>query len=157
MENDPNKKESKGKRIFKKALRRNSKSSNSGQNSEQGVGVSRSKSAENENISIEIHDGTPLPKPDGVKKKTDNCANGQPAGGRLSVIRDSSLEVAKGKKNVEIHESHNRMIEGTLAAPEGNAKPNNVLFPVVKEQRLSIQDGVKRNLKRVRWCNITKN
>lgn len=155
MENDPNKKESKGKRIFKKALRRNSKSSNSGQNSEQGVGISRSKSAENKNLSIEINDGTPLPKPDGAKKKSDNSANGQPAGGRLSVIQDSSVDVARGKKNVEIHESHNKMIDETLTVVEGNAKPNNVLFPVLKEQRLSIQDGIKRNLKRVRSCNIT--
>lgn len=149
MENDPNKKESKGKRIFKKALRRNSKSSSSGQNSDQGVGVSRSKSAENKNLSIEINEGTLLPKPDGAKKKADSSAN-QAATGRLSIIHDSSTDVARGKKNVEIHESHNKMIDETLTVSEGNAKPNDVALPVVNQQRLSIQDGVKRNLKRVR-------
>ncbi|KOB71955.1 AN1-type zinc finger protein 5 [Operophtera brumata] len=116
MENDPNKKESKGKRIFKKARRRNSNSSNSGQNSEHGVGVSRSKSTENKNLSIEINDGTPLPKPDGAK--TDNSADGQKKGGKLSIIQDSSVEVAKGKNNVEIHESRNNIIVKTLSKLE---------------------------------------
>lgn len=150
MENDPNKKESKGKRIFKKALRRNSKSSNSGQNSEQGVGVSRSESTENKNLSIEINDGTPLPKPDGAKNKTDNSAGGQNMGVKLSVIQDSSVEVSKGKKTVEIHESNNRLFIETLTVSEGNAKPNNETSLVVKEQHHSSLDGVKNNLKRVR-------
>lgn len=148
MENDPNKKESKGKRIFKKALRRNSKSSSSGQNSDQAVGVSRSKSAENEHLSIEINDGTPLPKPDGTNKKADSL---QPnPGNRLSTIEDSVTEITNGKKAVEIHESQNKMIEKALSVTEDNAKTNILALPVVKEQRLSIQDGPKKNLKRVR-------
>lgn len=130
MENDPNKKDSKGKRIFKKALRRNSKTSNSGQGSglEQGIGVSRSKS-------FEPAGGAPLPEPGGAAEPP------APLGGP-----DRLCDTLKSKK-VEIRESQNKTI-AELPVANNNANANES-FSDLKEPGLSIQDSAKRNLKRV--------
>ncbi|KPI99401.1 PREDICTED: zinc finger AN1 domain-containing stress-associated protein 15 isoform X1 [Papilio xuthus] len=66
MENDPSKKESKGKRILKKALRRNSKSSNNNSGADD-TSVSRSKSFQSKRRGVEIND--PLPTPEGAIEK----------------------------------------------------------------------------------------
>nr|XP_026485640.1 uncharacterized protein LOC113393132 [Vanessa tameamea] len=142
MESDPNKKESKGKRILKKAIRRNSKSSNNSQNSalSQGSGATRSKSFENKRLALEINDSTPLPTPDG----TERAEHGHNSP-RLNI--DEPQQVHKdddggmrSKKTVDINEGHNTVYEETPAANSTNAK--NI-------SNLSVVDASKRNLKRV--------
>nr|XP_034828394.1 AN1-type zinc finger protein 3 homolog isoform X2 [Maniola hyperantus] len=91
MEKDLNKKESKGKRIFKKATRRNSTSSNNNsQNSscEHSVGVSRLKSFENKRLSVEINDTKALPTPDGTSEKSDSFT-----APKLKIEEKSSAEI----------------------------------------------------------------
>ncbi|XP_021191566.2 AN1-type zinc finger protein 5 isoform X2 [Helicoverpa armigera] len=148
MENDPSKKESKGKRIFKKAIRRNSKSNNSSQNSalEQGIGVTRSKSFENKRLSIEINDSAPLPTPDGTKEKVD-------AGQKIKLedksqnqecaltIQDQLTDSGKNRKVVGIQD--------TKETPSGS-KSAKFISPKleIKEPRPSEAEGGKKNLKR---------
>lgn len=157
MENDPSKKESKGKRIFKKAIRRNSKqSNNSSQNSalEQGIGVSRSKSFENKRGSIEINDSTPLPTPDGTKEKLDTAQKLKLDDKTLnqelalpSVVQPTD----KGyKKTVQDARNPNK------AAPSGSNKGVKMSSPKleIKDERPSeTAPGVKRGLKRVGFPN----
>ncbi|XP_045767487.1 uncharacterized protein LOC123868873 isoform X2 [Maniola jurtina] len=92
MEKDLNKKESKGKRIFKKATRRNSTSNNNSQNSslEHSVGVSRSKSFENKRLSVDINDTKPLPTPDGTSEKSDSLT-----APKLKIEEKSSAEIKR--------------------------------------------------------------
>lgn len=152
MENDPSKKESKGKRIFKKAIRRNSKqSNNSSQNSalEQGIGVSRSKSFENKRGSIEINDSAPLPTPDGTKEKLDaaqkvklddNTLNQECALPSLEQPTD-----AGHKKNIQDARNQNK------ATPSGSNKGVKISSPKleIKDERPSgAAPGVKKSLKR---------
>lgn len=157
MENDPSKKESKGKRIFKKAIRRNSKqSNNSSQNSalEQGIGVSRSKSFENKRGSIEINDSAPLPTPDGTKEKLDaaqkvklddNTLNQECALPSLEQPTD-----AGHKKNIQDARNQNK------ATPSGSNKGVKISSPKleIKDERPSgAAPGVKKSLKRVGFQN----
>ncbi|XP_026725977.1 AN1-type zinc finger protein 5-like isoform X2 [Trichoplusia ni] len=155
MENDPSKKESKGKRIFKKAIRRNSKSNNSSQNSsiEQGTGVSRSKSFENKHLSIDINDSTPLPTPDGTKEKADHAGQKIKLDDKTQnqecdlATQDTSADLVKNKKNVDIQENLNEVYSET---PSGSNKGAKFTSPKleIKEQRPSESDGAKKNLKR---------
>lgn len=134
MENDPNKKESKGKRIFKKAVRRNSKSSNIGQGSaleHQGIGGTRSRSLEGPGGALETSVSVPLPKPDGTNS---------PQQGITSATVRSDIKWRK----IEIRESHNETIAET---PHLDSKE--LLLRAPNNTSLSSQDGVKRNLKRV--------
>lgn len=69
MENDPNKKDSKGKRLIKKALRRRSSNQSSTLELGGGGGVSRSKSEESKQglaaaAAAADRDNAPLPAPD---------------------------------------------------------------------------------------------
>lgn len=126
MENDPNKKESKGKRILKKATRRNSKSSNTSQNSalSQSVAVSRSKSFENKRLSIEINDSTPLPTPDGTTDKADHAhyAPGLKIEDSTQRIQDNSKDELKLKKTVDIKEDFNTIHEEVAEVGSKNSK-----------------------------------
>lgn len=139
MESDPNKKESKGKRILKKAIRRNSKSGNNSQSSalSLGIGATRSKSFENKRLSIEINDSTPLPTPDGTERTDVHNAP------KLN-IDDEQPQASK--KAVDINEGYNTVHEEMASATSKDAK---ILSPNVKSPRTSEVDGSKRNLKRV--------
>lgn len=128
MENDPNKKEFKGKRILKKALRRTSKSSNSS-NNESNLGVSRSKSFESKRAAgaETANDSAPLPRPDGA---TATAADDK--------ITDIAL-----KKTVDIQEQHNIIHEDQTPVS-------------TRDLKLSSQNDInsepstsKKNLKRV--------
>lgn len=155
MENDPSKKESKGKRIFKKAIRRNSKSNNSSQNSalEQGIGVTRSKSFENKRVSIEINDSAPLPTPDGTKEKVD-------AGQKVKLedktqnqdcalaSQDRSKNAVQKKNIVGLQDARNQ----NKNTPSGSNKGVKISSPKleIKDERPSEPAiGFKKNLKRV--------
>lgn len=123
MDDDPSKKESKGKRIFKKAVRRNSKSTSSGSSAEGGAGVSHTKSQE---TVASAH------------------ASEQAA---TAIATATATTDYRGKKSVEIHESQNRMImeaASPLVAVETSA--------LLKKLKTSVNDvrGEPRNLKRVR-------
>ncbi|OWR48127.1 AN1-type zinc finger protein 6 isoform X1 [Danaus plexippus] len=111
MENDPSKKESKGKRILKKALRRNSKSSNNSQSSPLDLSIgSRSKSFENKRASIEINDSTPLPTPDGTSEIAEHSR------GRLAPKVKAEEDVRPAKKTVDINETRNTVQDEEPAA-----------------------------------------
>ncbi|XP_045449195.1 uncharacterized protein LOC123657717 [Melitaea cinxia] len=137
MESDPNKKESKGKRILKKANRRNSKSGNNSQSSafSLGIGATRSKSFENKRLSIEINDSTPLPTPDGTERTDVHNA---------SKLNIDDEQPQASKKAVDINEGYN-----TVHEEIASAKDAKILSPNVKSPRTSEVDGSKRNLKRV--------
>lgn len=117
MENDPNKKDSKEKRIIKKTKRRNSKSSNNSQNS----GLDRnngSKSLKNKNLALGLN-GTPLPKPDGSKQRNNYSATGLKLDDKnqLSVLisnKDASND--KAKMNLSIQENQNDVFEEVASA-----------------------------------------
>ncbi|XP_075975925.1 zinc finger AN1-type doctor no isoform X1 [Anticarsia gemmatalis] len=149
MENDPSKKESKGKRIFKKAIRRNSKSNNSSQNSalEVGIGVSRSKSFENKRQSLEINDSTPLPKPDGTKESADIAGKSKLDEKTAAQNQTALLTNAKARKSVDIQENRNEVFGGSASVSKRVAK---LLSPKleIKDQRPPEADGVKKSLKR---------
>ncbi|XP_050349213.1 AN1-type zinc finger protein 6 isoform X1 [Nymphalis io] len=141
MESDPNKKESKGKRILKKAIRRNSKSSNNSQSSalSQGSGATRSKSFENKRLSVDINDSTPLPTPDGTER-AEHSHNGP----RLNIdepqqVHRDDHDGMRSKKTVDINEGHNTVYEETPPANSNNAK---------NTSNLSLVDGTKKILKR---------
>lgn len=123
MENDPNKKESKGKRILKKALRRTSKSSNSSTN-ESSLAISRSKSCEANPGVAAANDSAPLPKPDGAA--------------------DPELieAPAAAKKTVDIQEGNNII-------HEDNTPSTRDLKHSSQEEYLSEPSTSKKNLKRV--------
>ncbi|CAB3235425.1 unnamed protein product [Arctia plantaginis] len=152
MENDPSKKESKGKRIFKKAIRRNSKSNSGSQNSalEVGIGVSRSKSFENKHQSLEINDSTPLPKPDGTKEILESSAKSKVDDKAADHNQESAPTLeSNGRKSVDIQENRNQLIGISPSASKKDAKQ--ILSPPkleIKDQRPSEADGVKKNLKR---------
>lgn len=152
MENDPSKKESKGKRIFKKAIRRNSKSNNSSQNSalEQGIGVSRSKSFENKHQSIEINDSAPLPTPDGTKEKDQKVKLDDKTQNQECALtnQDQATDLASNKKIVDIQENRNKVYAETPSGSNKGAKLNSPKLEI-KDQRPSEVDGGKKNLKRV--------
>ncbi|CAG4945821.1 unnamed protein product [Colias eurytheme] len=157
MENDPNKKESKGKRILKKALRRSSKSSNNSQSSAtDSVAVSRSKSFENKRLSIEINESTPLPTPDGTKETAEsNSANTKtktenktrpPT--KLSVNRNGPSRESRLEKVVEIQEDRNLV----YPPPENTSTSKDIKLrtsprPVKDEPNTDI-GGDKKSLKR---------
>lgn len=126
MENDPNKKESKGKRTLKKAVRRSSKSSNNSQNSalSQSVAVSRSKSFENKRLSIEINDSTPLPTPDGTTDKAERAryAPEPKIEDKTQRVQDNSNAELKLKKIVGIKEDFNTIHEEAAAVGSKNSK-----------------------------------
>ncbi|XP_004930542.1 AN1-type zinc finger protein 6 isoform X1 [Bombyx mori] len=67
MENDPNKKESRGRRLFKKVIRRKSKSSDDGKNSKLERRNEESASIENKSGSEDINDSSSLRNVDGTK------------------------------------------------------------------------------------------
>ncbi|CAH0673881.1 unnamed protein product [Spodoptera exigua] len=141
MENDPSKKESKGKRIFKKAIRRISKSNNSSQNSalEQGIGVTRSKSFENKRLSIEINDSAPLPTPDGTKEKPDASQKIKLDDHAQNESNQDPIKVA-AKVGIKEHKE----------APSGSNKGVKLSSPKleIKNQRPSDAESGKKNLKR---------
>ncbi|XP_030030698.1 AN1-type zinc finger protein 5 isoform X1 [Manduca sexta] len=153
MENDPSKKESKGKRIFKKAIRRNSKSNNNtGQNSslEQGISVSRSKSFENKHMSIDINDSAPLPTPDGTKEKIDHGATeqkiklddktlerGSPAQGRVDQV--------KVKRAAQIQKNRDQPLAESPAFSKKTVKLNT---PTVSIAEQPSETDRRKNLKR---------
>lgn len=148
MENDPNKKESKGKRILKKAIRRNSKSnSNNSQSSamEQSIGVSRSKSFENKRLSIEINDSTPLPMPDGTKEKEHN-----ESGHKLKLGQDGPADDARLRKVVEIQEDRNEVFESATVSRNSAVSRTSPRLDK-KSDRASEIDPNKKSLKRVRF------
>lgn len=151
MENDPNKKESKGKRIFKKAIRRNSKSSNSSQNStlEAGIGATPSKSLENKTQSSESNISVPLPKPNGITETEEPSFKIQ-----LNVKSDSQNQKAetsvglKTRKIVDIQENHNEVFGDSSSASKKNAKSVSAKLEL-KDQQPSSTNSVKKGLKRV--------
>lgn len=153
MENDPSKKESKGKRIFKKAIRRNSKSSNNSQNSplESGINISRSKSFENKHLSIEINDSTPLPTPDGTNEKVEYSHLGQKNIEEKEIPKDFNFtrpsEEVKVKK-VEIRENRNEIYDEPATASNKDAKSKTSPRLEKNERLIETGDG-KRSLKRV--------
>ncbi|VVC94488.1 unnamed protein product [Leptidea sinapis] len=116
MENDPNKKESKGKRILKKALRRISKSSNNSQTSTDNISVTRSKSFENKRLSVEINESTPKAdiscKAESIsssaRSKLDNKLKPSI---KQSLKLEPSCRDTKLEKVVEIQEERNEIIE----------------------------------------------
>ncbi|XP_046967617.1 AN1-type zinc finger protein 6 isoform X1 [Vanessa cardui] len=140
MESDPNKKESKGKRILKKAIRRNSKSSNNSQSSalSQGSGATRSKSFENKRLSLEINDSAPLPTPDGADRAEHSRTSPRLTADEPPGHKDDHGGV-RAKKTVDINEGHNTVYEEAPAANTTNAK--NI-------SNLSVVDASKKNLKR---------
>ncbi|CAG9579923.1 unnamed protein product [Danaus chrysippus] len=116
MENDPSKKESKGKRILKKALRRNSKSSNNSQNSPLDLSIgSRSKSFENKRASIEINDSTPLPTPDGTSEVAEYSK-------KIKIEED----VRPAKKTVDINETRNTVQDEPAASVDVDGSKKNL-------------------------------
>ncbi|CAK1543902.1 unnamed protein product [Leptosia nina] len=151
MENDPNKKESKGKRILKKALRRSSKSSNNSQGSAtDSVAVTRSKS-ENKRLSIEINDSAPLPTPDGTKRATDANSAGsklkaenRTRPSKLSVDRNGAPRDSKLEKVVEIQEERNVSYPPDETGTSADAKAK--ASPRVEDRRPLESD--KKSLKR---------
>lgn len=153
MENDPSKKESKGKRIFKKAIRRNSKSNNSSQNSalEQGIDVTRSKSSDNKRASIKINDSAPLPTSDGTKEKVDaaqkikleDITQNQEC---ALTIQDQPTDAGQ-KKNVPGSQDARKP-----QMPSGSTKGVKISSPKleIKDERPSeVALSFKKNLKRV--------
>lgn len=147
MENDPNKKESKGKRLLKKALRRNSKSSNSSQSSEPSTTVSRSKSFENKQQSLEINDSAPLPILDGTKPNPAGGARGRPERAPPPLER-IPIDEKKSKKMVDIQESRNEVYEEAASASKSDA--NATSLKLENTVRHSEAESSKKNLKRVR-------
>ncbi|XP_072929333.1 uncharacterized protein drn isoform X1 [Epargyreus clarus] len=157
MEDDPNKKESKGKRILKKAIRRNSKSNNSQSSVQNNSGVSRSKSFENQRLSVEINDSTPLPKPDGTKEnlegsvstqknKTDTKVEAQEY--KRSSLQDRLLKDMKAKKIVAIQESQNEVFEDNAHDIETPRKDEDFKSPDDKKEPDATAGFSKKNLKR---------
>jgi hypothetical protein len=158
MENDPSKKESKGKRILKKAIRRNSKSSNNNSQSsamDQMVGVSRSKSFENKHLSIEINDSTPLPTPDGAKEKVDHDSGQKPKiDDKLFPNQQRLPDEVKSKKVVEIHENKNEVFGETTNVSKGSTKSRNSPRLDRKSDRFIEPETSKKSLKRVRFLYL---
>lgn len=161
MEDDPNKKESKGKRILKKAIRRNSKSNNSQSSGQSSIGVSRSKSFENQRLSIEINDSTPLPKPDGTKEKLEGSASNQKNKTdakiegqefKRSSLQDRLLKDIKAKKIVAIQESQNEVFEDNAHDIDTPRKDEDFKSPDDKKELDTTAGFSKKNLKRV--CEI---
>lgn len=154
MENDPNKKESKGKRILKKAIRRNSKSNNNSQSSamEQSIGVSRSKSFENKRLSIEINDSTPLPMPDGTKEKVEHneSVHKPKIDERLYPGQEGPSDELKLKKVVEIQESRNEVFGESATVSKNSSRTRSSPRLDKKNDRVSEIDPNKKSLKRVR-------
>ncbi|CAH0399095.1 unnamed protein product [Chilo suppressalis] len=152
MENDPSKKESKVKRILKKAIRRNSKASNNSQSSamEQTVGVSRSKSFENKHMSIQINDSTPLPTPDGTKETIEHSepSQRQKTEEKLSLGQNAPIDQVKLKKIVEIQENKNEFFEEAPSMSKGSIKSKNSPRLEKQSERYSEPEPMKKNLKR---------
>lgn len=145
MENDPNKKDSKGKRLFKKAIRRNSKNNNNGSQQsaimEQGVSVSRSKSFENKGGSERLNDSTPLPTPDGPSDKAEHEA----AKHRAGPVGPS--DEVKVKKIVDIQEARNEIFEEAATDSKKDSRSRSTL----KLDKKSLEpESSRRGLKRVR-------
>ncbi|XP_053605883.1 AN1-type zinc finger protein 5 isoform X1 [Plodia interpunctella] len=142
MENDPSKKDSKGKRILKKAIRRNSKSSNSSQNSalEQGMSVSRSKSFENQHPSIKINDSAPLPTPDGTKER-DHANIGQKTKLEETLSDSNAAPADKSKKVVDIQEGRNEVYgeAGTVSKMEAKMSPRLEPVPEAGSSKKSLK------------------
>lgn len=149
MENDPNKKESKGKRLLKKALRRNSKSSNGSQSSDQSTTVSRSKSFENKQQSLEINDSAPLPILDGTKPNPAGGAARGKAERAPPPLERVPIDDKKSKKMVDIQESRNEVYEEAASASKSDA--NATSLKLDNTVRHSEAESSKKNLKRVRW------
>lgn len=151
MENDPNKKDSKGKRLFKKAIRRNSKSNNGSQQSalEQGIGVSRSKSLENKTHSTEINDSTPLPTPEGPKDKAELSESIQKIKTDKTHLQHASPNVnISGKKIVDIQEERNEVYVEATTASRKNSKSSSLKLD--KNNETFLEPGSsKRGIKRV--------
>lgn len=161
MEDDPNKKESKGKRLLKKAIRRNSKSNNSQSSTQNSIGVSRSKSFENQRLSVEINDSTPLPKPDGTKEKLEGSASTlkNKTDAKVDVqefkrssLQDRLLKDIKAKKIVAIQESQNEVFEDNAHDIETPRKDEDFKSPDDKKELDAAAGFSKKNLKRV--CEI---
>ncbi|XP_045514263.1 AN1-type zinc finger protein 6 isoform X1 [Pieris brassicae] len=152
MENDPNKKESKGKRLLKKALRRSSKTSNNSQSSTaDSISVTRSKS-ENKRLSVEINDSAPLPTPDGTKQSAENTTsskfkpeNRTRPSTRLSLSRNTPIRETKLEKVVEIQEERNISYPPDATGTSNDAKLRT--SPRLKDGPLEL-GGDKKNLKR---------
>lgn len=152
MENDPNQKDSKGKRIFRKIIRRSSKTSNNSQKSslELGAGASQSKSFENKRSSVEINDSTPLPTPDGSSERVDSLPApklkiGEKASAKMHRSHQERLSELKLKKTVGIKEEFNEILEEETASTSKATTAAEFLKP---EQPLKA-DNSKRALKRV--------
>ncbi|XP_047504902.1 AN1-type zinc finger protein 6 isoform X1 [Pieris napi] len=153
MENDPNKKESKGKRLLKKALRRSSKTSNNSQSSTaDSISVTRSKS-ENKRLSVEINDSAPLPTPDGTKQSAENTTsskfkpeNRTRPSTRLSLSRNTPIRETKLEKVVEIQEERNISYPPDETGTSNDAKLKT--SPRLKDEGPLEIGGDKKNLKR---------
>ncbi|XP_059053527.1 AN1-type zinc finger protein 5 isoform X1 [Achroia grisella] len=148
MENDPSKKESRGKRIFKKAIRRNSKSSNNSQSStlETDIGVSRSKSFENKRLPIEINESTPLLTPDGTIENPEYSGTEQNKIEGKIISLSGPSNVMKLKKVVEIHEDLNEIYdESTVSNKDVRSKTSAELE---RNERNIDADIGKKSLKR---------
>ncbi|KAM3967069.1 uncharacterized protein ACR2FA_011923 [Aphomia sociella] len=156
MENDPNKKESKGKRIFKKVLRRNSKSNNSSQKStlDSGIAVSLSKSFENKRLPLELNDSTPLPTPDGTKEKPEysNVAQEiiEEKVKSQELDKTGPSDEVKVRKVVEIHENHNEIYDEPAGVSKRDAKLK-TSSRIENNDRPIEADNGKKSLKRVRF------
>lgn len=151
MENDPNKKESRVKRLIKKAKKRSSKSSNNSQNS--ALEVSRSESLDNKHVSIKINESTPLPKAEGgTKEETDNSSTGNKIILDKKKQNDAGLakkDVIKSKKNVDIQENRNEVFEAIAST---SADKNTTSIPAnadTKDETFLKPESTKRSLKRV--------
>ncbi|XP_049870858.1 uncharacterized protein LOC126370147 [Pectinophora gossypiella] len=161
MENDPNKKESKGKRLFKKAIRRNSKSNNSSQQSalEQSASVSRSKSFENKQQSEEVNDSTPLPTPEGPHERAEHNEaqkhrpDDKPRAQELTLRNVGPFDVVKGKKIVDIQEKHNQVFGSSPDQPKLKSPQD-----TVKQKDYFLEpETSKRGVKRVCFLCLRKN
>lgn len=151
MENDPSKKESKGKRFFKKAIRRTSKSSNNSQGSvlEQGLSVSRSKSFENKQSDTEVNDSTPLPTPDGTTEKDHGSLAVKPKVEDKPPLHKGLPEEGKVKKVVAIEEARNEVYEDDATVShdaKSKLSPRLVNAPE--------PESSKKSLKRVRLNDL---
>ncbi|KAJ2947382.1 hypothetical protein O0L34_g17150 [Tuta absoluta] len=111
MENDPNKKESKGKRLLKKAVRRNSKSSNGNGSQSSVVEVTRSKSFEKKagDDAAPARASTLLPAPDGPRDGDRPDAAPPPSSKMVSIDEErnrvmpapSALHLASAKLTLD--------------------------------------------------------
>lgn len=151
MENDPNKKESKGKRILKKALRRNSKSNNSSQHSaiEQSITDSKSKNYEEKCISIEVNQSALLTKSDGTNEKLhqESVVHKIKLDNRIQIEKSQPLENGHGKTRLyKVDETKDESPQEDSLPIDKDVKLNT---PTNASNERSRLDSSKNILKRV--------